>query len=1186
MQHARDFVEPFVSLVTPQTVLASGGSVVTVTGGGFAGTPDFLCRFGGRTAPGVVISDSEATCLPMPGLSGFLPLEVSTNGYDYTESGVLIRAFGPYVSSVSPRDVPAWAPTVVTLHGKSMEPLGLQGGGMQAAVPGPFVSSRQIVLEVNPPSGPPEPIGAELSVAVPEFGTNLSLSFGDIVLEDIVEDNPMVEGGGGTIKVVGGPFGGLQRIYCHIGTVAVTATTVTPGEGACALPRGAPGMTTVSLSFSGQHRTASRSKHLRASLQSDIQGLHPTSGPSHGGTMVTAFTEGSYPDQGTDCIISGQRIKAEATEGAGARCTMPPGAAGFVGVSLSGVPSSEGPVFLYREAAQVHSAAPRAAWRGGATLVHVSGRNLEGSEGRCRAAGAGELPARRASSALLVCEVAPEADDPAAEVRLVVGSLEQQHLELSWSEDGGPPAVAPASGGEGGGAVLEVRGGVAGEVKGVHCRVGTFGPVAGRREDARSLECLAPAHVPGRVSVGSALNAQVWAPGAEFTYEPGAGQPGEALEPEPSPPQLTPQAPLAGAAPERVAAGELALAAGLEVRVGGLEPTGGPASGGTVVRVLGEGLQHGLACSFGTVVGVTSRWRGGGELECVSPAHAPGVAGVEVEGGVALGPAAEEGDGAAGWLRSRGGAQFSYARDAVFLSVEPGSGPARGGTEVVALGEGLLPGPVSCMAGGRAAPGEAVSSVEARCSMPPGAAGFVGVSLSGVPSSEGPVFLYREAAQVHSAAPRAAWRGGATLVHVSGRNLEGSEGRCRAAGAGELPARRVSSALLVCEIDSSAFEGSEAVLQIGSSDESFALSVFGSRASCSQAPLSEGGGGVIECVGLEAIAASQIVDVFVSVGSIFIASTASRSAPLAFSAPAHGPGSVPVRLGFSGSMSSQVFEVEYVANAVAESSEFVALDGGRIELRVQSVGLGSLALPAAFGECKVRDQIGAGLSQISSHLCHFDNYPRPGFSAVSVGVQKRHNSNIEFSVPRNPIVQSIYPDIGLLSGATVSFVRGGHLADGSMCSFGNSSDPSLFVSSALVRCVSPASPHEGVDEVRLATNRGQVGLGGTFEFQSTIHLDSIGVVPKFGVFADDPNVVTGASGPDDGGTEALVYGRNFMERLKTFCRFGTTAVTAHAIENSRVKCISPAHADGVVPVEISQNGLDYSVGGPKFDFYA
>ena len=98
-----------------------------------------------------------------------------------------------------------------------MEPLGLQGGGMQAAVPGPFVSSRQIVLEVNPPSGPPEPIGAELSVAVPEFGTNLSLSFGDIVLEDIVEDNPMVEGGGAQSRSPGGLLAACNAYTATLG---------------------------------------------------------------------------------------------------------------------------------------------------------------------------------------------------------------------------------------------------------------------------------------------------------------------------------------------------------------------------------------------------------------------------------------------------------------------------------------------------------------------------------------------------------------------------------------------------------------------------------------------------------------------------------------------------------------------------------------------------------------------------------------------------------------------------------------------------------------------------------------------------------------------------------------------------------------------------------------------------------
>ena len=77
-------------------------------------------------------------------------------------------------------------------------------------------------------------------MAVPKFGTNVSLSFGEIDLEDIVENNPMLEGGGSTIRVFGGPFGGPRRIYCHIGTTAVTSSEVTPGERACTLPRGVP----------------------------------------------------------------------------------------------------------------------------------------------------------------------------------------------------------------------------------------------------------------------------------------------------------------------------------------------------------------------------------------------------------------------------------------------------------------------------------------------------------------------------------------------------------------------------------------------------------------------------------------------------------------------------------------------------------------------------------------------------------------------------------------------------------------------------------------------------------------------------------------------------------------------------------------------------------------------------------
>ena len=88
---------------------------------------------------------------------------------------------------------------------------------------------------------------------------------------------------------------------------------------------------------------------------------------------------------------------------------------------------------------------------------------------------------------------------------------------------------------------------------------------------------------------------------------------------------------------------------------------------------------------------------------------------------------------------------------------------------------------------------------------------------------------------------------------------------------------------------------------------------------------------------------------------------------------------------------------------------------------MQSVGIGSLALSQFWdSKCAIFDQVGRGPSKFDSHLCHIDLLLEPGFAAVALGIQNRHNSNIEFSIQKKPVVQSTYPDIGLSSGATVS----------------------------------------------------------------------------------------------------------------------------------------------------------------------
>merc|ERR1712025_691497 len=175
-----------------------------------------------------------------------------------------------------------------------------------------------------------------------------------------------------------------------------------------------------------------------------------------------------------------------------------------------------------------------------------------------------------------------------------------------------------------------------------------------------------------------------------------------------------------------------------------------------------------------------SRWASGSGVECVSPAHAQGAAAleIEVEAGVAL-QEADAGDavggveGAAVRVRSQDGGRFTYVPEARVESVQPASGPTRGGTQVSMYGHDYnAAGGMQFWVSGSPFKVHVVSSQEAASSTPPGRPGFAGLTLGGYstgPTEEAAVFLYREPAQVRGAFPRAAWPGGGALVRVPGR---------------------------------------------------------------------------------------------------------------------------------------------------------------------------------------------------------------------------------------------------------------------------------------------------------------------------------------------------------------------------------------------------------------------------------
>ena len=101
---------------------------------------------------------------------------------------------------------------------------------------------------------------------------------------------------------------------------------------------------------------------------------------------------------------------------------------------------------------------------------------------------------------------------------------------------------------------------------------------------------------------------------------------------------------------------------------------------------------------------------------------------------------------------------------------------------------------------------------------------------------------------------------------------------------------------------------------------------------------------------------------------------------------------------------------------------------------------------------------------------------------------------------------------------------------------------------------------------------------GSFAILPDIHVRSIGIESP----AEDFEHF--AAGPEGGGTVAILSGQNFVEQVKTFCKFGTVSVMAHLTTHTAVQCQSPAHADGLVDVSVSQNGHDF-LGRAAFDFY-
>jgi hypothetical protein len=150
--------------------------------------------------------------------------------------------------------------------------------------------------------------------------------------------------------------------------------------------------------------------------------------------------------------------------------------------------------------------------------------------------------------------------------------------------------------------------------------------------------------------------------------------------------------------------------------VSSLDPTSGPASGGTTVRIFGTGFGGASAVHFGSTSATSFTVVGDGEIDAVAPG---GTGTVDV---TVTGP-----DGTSA---STVADRYTYTSGPEVSLLYPDSGPAGSGYQLVFILGHDLTGATSVTFGGVAAPFDPFSSIIVMAFAPPGAPGTVDVQVT------------------------------------------------------------------------------------------------------------------------------------------------------------------------------------------------------------------------------------------------------------------------------------------------------------------------------------------------------------------------------------------------------------------------------------------------------------------------
>ena len=576
-----------------------------------------------------------------------------------------------------------------------------------------------------------------------------------------------------------------------------------------------------------------------------------------------------------------------------------------------------------------------------------------------------------------------------------------------------------------------------------------------------------------------------------------------------------------------------------------VNPTSGPAGGGTSVLVTGSNLANATAVKFGTTAGTVTA-DGAGSITVTSPAGT-GTQDITVTT-------------AGGTSATSGADQFTYTAVPTVTTVGPNAGPLGGTTGVTITGTNFTGATAVDFGTGQAGTNvTVVSPSEITVNAPAESAGTIDVTVTTPvgtsPTSSADQFTYTAAPTVTAVSPTSGPTGGGTSVTVTGSNLANATavkfgttaGTVTADGAGSI---RVTSPAGTGTQDITVTTAGGTSATSGADQFTYVPAPTVTIVSPNVGPL--GGTTGVTITGTNFTGATAVD---FGTGQAGTNVTVVSSFEITVNAPSESAATVDVTVttpGGTSAISSADHFTYTAAPTVTAVSPNAGPLGGTTGVTIRGTSFtGATAVDFGTG------QAGTDVTVVSSSEITV-NAPSESAATVDVtvttpGGTSATSSVDHFTYTAVPTVTAVNPSSGPGAGGISVTVTGSNLANATAVKFGTAAGTVTADGAGSITVTSPAGT--GTQDITITTAGGNSATSGADQFT---------YIPAPTVTAVSPS-----AGPVAGGTSVTVTGANLANA--TAVKFGTTAGTVIADSADSIMVTSPP-GTGTVDVTVTTGG--------------